>query len=278
MKIHNHLPLLIDCLSRWKNIPTEKQFTHEYAAPLAETTSDFFEDYHDVLTHLDWAEYRNHALKIDPAAEEIRLRKHIKDVESLFGFNLEGETFLIGSFHGMDGYARFDRGTHKVYLGVDENFHRPYLDILMVHELTHVARESRPEVWEGFGLNPKMTQAEFTENQPVIEHLMGEGFSCAVSEILVPGEPAWEYCYLSESSLQLIHHHRTSLNKIITDELKKPDGDYGRYYGISPSFAHYYWAWQWVKTLIRDQVGGDARKLVSRCSQDFYTHALTFKI
>src|SRR6201999_3644761 len=115
---------------------------------------------------------------------------------ALMGFKLEGEAILMGAFTAMDGYARFDRGTHRVFLGVDESHGRGrYLDVLIAHELTHVGRESRPEVGAGFGLNPRRTQAEVTESQPVVEHLMGEGFSCAVSELVVPGEPAWVYAY-----------------------------------------------------------------------------------
>ena len=232
-----------------------------------------------MLERLHWDDYRSHAIRIDPNKEEERLKRHQANVESLLGLQLQGDAFLIGSFHGMDGYARFDRGTHKVFLGVDENFHRGYLDILMAHELTHVARESRPEVWEGFGLNPKMTQDEFRESQPVIEHLMGEGFSCAVSEILVPGEPMWDYVYQTEESLALLHQNRVSLNQTVKRELLRgDDGDYGRYYGIRPRYGHYYWAWQWVKNLIRDEGRGDAKALLTRCSKDFISNALDFNV
>jgi hypothetical protein len=279
MIIHNHLPLLHDCLRRWKNLPTEKQFSQEYAEPMSTTTGDFFEGFREVLEDLDWNAYRTEALTLDAIREEKRIRKNLQKVEDLFQFQLEGEVILMGAFTAMDGYARFDRGTHKVFLGVDESHGRGlYLDILMTHELTHVARESRPEVWEGFGLNPKMTQDEFTSSQPVIEHLMGEGFSCAVSEILVPGQAPWEYAYQSEKSLKQVYKNGRSIDQMIRHELKKSNGNYGHLYGVEPLYAHYVWAWQWVKTLLAKYAGGDAKKLVARCSQDFLADALEFRL
>jgi hypothetical protein len=278
MKIHNHLPLLLSCLERWRTLPSRRQFDEEYALPLSQSVGDFFDDYHDVLEHLPWGQYRAHTLRIDPQDIEHRFRTHQAAVESLFGIPLHGDAFLIGTFHGMDGYARFEGGTHEVFLGVDENFHRGYLDILMVHELTHVARESRPEVWTGFGLNPRMTNAEFREKQPVIEHLFGEGFSCAVSELLVPGEPVWEYVYQTTESIEELHAHRRVIERLIQSELRREDGDYGNLYSIQPAYAHYYWAMQWVKTLIRERGAGDPRTLLSRCSKDFIEHALAFRL
>jgi hypothetical protein len=279
MKIENRLPLLLACLRRWDRCPTERKFVEEYARPMESCSAGFFDDFHEVLTDLNWDVYRKEALQLDPEREEARLRARIQDIETLFGFPLEGEVILMGAFTGMDGYARFDQGSHRVFLGVDESHGRGrYLDVLIAHELTHVARESRPEVWEGFGLNPKMTQAEFTESQPVIEHLIGEGFSCAISELVVPGEPAWTYAYQSQDSLARILEHGPAIDRAIWRELRDPDGDYGRLYRIKPVFAHYVWAWQWVKRLLRERCGGDPRLLVARCSKDLVEDALVFNL
>jgi len=278
MQIYNHLPLLIKCLHQWKTAPTEQQFLNDYFKPISETTGRFFQRFHESILDLDWEKYREHALKLVPEEQEARLRKHLADIENLFKFKLEGEVFLVGTFEDMDGYARFDRGSHKVYLGVDENYHRPYIDILMTHELTHVARESRPEVWEGFGLNPKMTQKEFQLYQPVIEHLMGEGFSCVVSEILVPREDPWDYVYQTKESLADLYKRGPELDRFVKKQLKDPDGDYGHYYGFHPVFAHYYWAMNWVKKVMHDFAGGDPQKLVTMSSKDFIEHALKFEV
>ena len=246
---------------------------------------DFFENFHGELEGLQWKIYRDEALRLDSVREEARVRSHLEDIEKLFGFKLEGEIILMGAFTSMDGYARFDRGGHRVYLGVDESHGRGrYLDVLITHELTHVARESRPQVWEGFGLNPKMTQDEFTESMPVIEHLMSEGFSCVISELLVPRQDPWSYAYQTQDSLDAILQHGPAIDRCVHAELRSRDGDYGnlydpdRYTPPQPVFSHYVWAWQWAKQVLDDFAGGDPRKLVSRCAKDLLNHALAFQL
>jgi hypothetical protein len=123
-----------------------------------------------------------------------------------------------------------------------------------------------------------MTQEEFTESQPVIEHLMGEGFSCAVSELLVPGEPEWTYAYQDQKSMAQISARSSSLDQAIKSEIRNPDGDYGHLYRLKPIFSHYVWAWKWVKKLLVEHASGDPRKLVSRCSKDFIEDALKFEL
>ncbi len=136
MKIHNTLPLLLSCLEKWEKIPTEKKFIEEYAVPMEQSVGNFFEDFYSALLELDWDQYRAHALKIDPKHEEVRLKKHMRDIERLFEVPLSGEVVLFGSFETMDGFARFDWGNHKVFLGVDESFDDgQYIDILTTHEL-----------------------------------------------------------------------------------------------------------------------------------------------
>jgi hypothetical protein len=291
MNVHNHLPLLLDCLRRWTERPRREQFLAEYFDPISKLVGVIFEDrgrdFYGVLEDLNWKTYRDEALTLDPPAEEARLRAHIASVEALFGFKLEGEAVLFGAFTCMDGYARFDRGSHRVFLGVDESHGRGrYLDVLLTHELTHVARESRPEVWRGWGLDPAMTHDQFTETQPVIEHLVGEGFSCAVSERLVPDEDPWTYAYQTEDGLARILAHGPAYDRAIHAEIRKSneDGDYGRLYNPKlyapgmPPLGHYAWAWQWVKSLLARRAGGDPRKLVAVCSKELIEDALAFRL
>ena len=279
MKVHNTLPLLIACLKRWETVPTEAQFIAEYANPIASVMGDFFEDFHDVLLELNWKKYRDNAITIDPDVEEARFYRNFELVENLFGFKLEGEVFLAGTFLTMDGFARFERGTHKVFLGLDESHAEGrYIDILTTHELTHVARESRPEVWAGFGLDVKMSRADFLEYQPVIEHVFGEGFSCVVSELLVPGEPAWKYTYQSAESLRLVKKRSRELDLAIKAEITDKYGDYGRLYSIRPLFSQYVWGYEWVKKILMEEALGDAKNLVARCSGDFMNSALDYRL
>ena len=291
MKIHNHLPHLLECLLRWPERPSRDEFLRAYFEPIAALVGVIFDDrgrdFYAVLEDLHWPTYREEALRLEPAREEVRLREHVAAVEAVFGFPLAGEAVLFGAFTCMDGYARFDRGTHRVFLGVDESHGRGrYLDVLLTHELTHVARESRPEVWRGWGLDPAMTHSQFTECQPVIEHVVGEGFSCAISEVLVPGERPWVYPFQTEDGLARILEHGPAYDRAIHAEVAKSnaDGDYGRLYNPAlygpgmPPLGHYAWAWQLVKRLLATRAGGDPRRLVAVCSKELVEAAMAFKL
>lgn len=280
-------------MQSWEKPPTLEQFVEGYYRELSPYVDDLFDDedvfgsdLYSLVGRMNWREYRKGVLTLDPELEEKRLLHHVKQVEDLFNFNLEGEAILFASLHCMDGYARFDRGTHRVFLGVDESHAKDhYLDILQTHELTHVARESRRSVWEGFGLNPEMTHDEFTENQPVIEHLMGEGFSCYVSELLVPCEEPWHYAYQSKESLARVYKNAKRVDQAIHQEiLLAGNGDYGRLYNPRlygpgmPPYTQYVWGWQWTKKLTQDLAGGNPRLLVERSSKEFIEHALSFRL
>lgn len=288
MQIHNQLPLLLECLRGWESPPKLAAFEREYFAPLAPWLTTVFDDAQSLyaqLLELNWPQYRAETLTLDPAFEEARVRRRLAQVEELFGLTLGGQVLLFGALTCMDGYARFHKGDHCVYLGVDESHGRgAYLDVLIAHELTHVVRETRPTVWSGWGLSLEMTHDDFTENLPVVEHLMNEGFSCVISELLVPGEDAWHYAYQSEDSLARVIEHGPAVDAVVHAELREADGDYSRLYSTRrygrqmPAFTHYVWAWQWVKHLLRTHAGGDPQLLVGRCSKDFVADALAFRL
>jgi hypothetical protein len=285
MRVWNRIPLLLECLARWERPPGAARFRSEYAEPMRDIAGGFFDDFHEVLEGLDWQAYRREALGLDPVREEARVRAHLTAVEQLFGFELSGDVLVFGAFTAMDGFARYEPAGHTVFLGVDESHGRGrYLDVLITHELTHVARETRPEVWTGWGLPARMTRSQFLQSMPVVEHLMNEGLSCAVSEILVPGEGPWAYAYQDPDSLARVLEHGPAIDRVVHAELSHPDGDYGRLYNgsaYSPrqgSLAHYVWAWQWTKHVLAQHAHGDPRKLVSRCSREFVEDALRFQL
>ena len=289
VKIYNFLPSLVECARRWEEPPAVGEFVSNYFNPMKHMIDDVFDDgavMHRLLLGLDWTSFRRELLTMDPHREEARVRKHLQDVEKIFGFKLEGEIVLFGAFGSMDGYARFEKGRHRVYLGVDESHARAdYLDILEVHELTHVARESRPDVWNGWGLNPKMTHDEFVESQPAIEHVFGEGFSCAISEMLVPCDKPWRYFYLEEEDYALIRKNASAVDEAVHREIRAGnEGDWSRLYSSTsykprlPTFTHYFWGWQWTRHLIRDRAGGDPSKLVNICSNELIEDALAFRL
>jgi hypothetical protein len=192
---------------------------------------------------------------------------------------------LFGSFAMMDGYARFDRGEHRVFLGVDESFaDGPYLDILSSHELTHVARESQPLVWTSLGLDPKMSHDDFAVSQPTIEHLFSEGFSCVMSELLNPGHGPWRYAYQSPETLDEIKKLASVIDEKIHRQLADEERSYRELYDVSgyrqqvPWYSHYVWAWKWVSHLLHDHASGDPKRLLGVPSQEFYGSALNFHL
>ncbi len=69
---------------------------------MAAVADRFFTGFSDVILDLNWESYRTEALRLDPVNEEKRLLGHLKDVERLMGFSLEGEVILCGAFTAMD--------------------------------------------------------------------------------------------------------------------------------------------------------------------------------
>jgi hypothetical protein len=292
LKVYNFAENLVRSVEKWREPPSLRDFEENYYNPMANLVEEAIgtaEEMHSLLPGLDWETYRERILKLDPAREEKRFRDNLAAVENLFGFQLEGETVLFGSLEAMDGYARFDKGSHRVFLGIDESFDQGnYLDILEVHELTHVARESRPEVWTGWGFNPKMSHQEFTQNQPSIEHVFGEGFSCTVSELLVRSDQHWDYAYQSREGLFQVLKNGASVDKVIHQNIGQSleqahDGNWGILYSPMsyqprlPMFTHYVWGWKWTRQLLQDR-GGDPKELVRVCSKEFFDHARNFKL
>lgn len=297
MNNHQMLPVFKQRIREWAQPPTKEQFLSQYVAefgglldPLLEDFSGFrgFE-FHGALENLDWPRYRAHIEKLDVDHEWQRIIQEQRNIEDLFEMRLQGDCVLFGSFGMMDGYARFHQGRHCVYLGVDESFLEDrYLNILESHELTHVARESQASVWAGFGLSLMMTHDEFVANQPVIEHVFSEGFSCAVSQWLHPEGKEHHYCYQSEDSISSVFEHREVVDSVVHRMIKgglegQKDVHYRKLYNpdlyepIQASYVHYVWALEWVKQCILD-FGGHPKHLLKRTSHDLFDHAMSYRL
>lgn len=291
MRVHNFLPQLLSALKRWDQRPSKDDFD-SFLDPMRPILQPMLDDFggrtgplYEVVEGLNWDSYRQEALLLDPVAEENRFLRIHDQVERCLGMTLTGDAVLFGAFTAMDGYARFNHGKHVVYLGVDESHGRgAYLDILISHELAHVAREPLPEIWAGFGLTPDMNHDAFVENLSVIEHLMGEGFSCVVSELLHPREPIWHYTYQTEASLKQILDHGPAIDRVIHRTLRNPNAHYQQLYNPSlyrpelPRYCHYVWAWLWTSHLLKDVASGNPRRLLKMCSKDLISDALSFTL
>lgn len=288
MKIINFLEGYQNLLKEWKEPPTRKQFEEGYLGLMQHWIDPMIQDWQNrtgeqfydwiEINGEEWPGYRDHVLLLNPVSEEKKLAKNIKSVEDKVKFKLEGEAILFGCFKIMDGYARFEQGRHRMFLGFDESYHDDvYINILTTHELTHVARESRESVWKGHGLSLSMTHDDFVKSQPVIEHLMGEGFSCTVSEALVPGEAPWRYCYQDAASYAQILQEKDRVNESIHRAIRD-QVPYHELYRVTPQFAHYAWAHLWTKALLKEKFDGKIEEMVKASSRDFVDHALNFNL
>jgi hypothetical protein len=161
------------------------------------------------------------------------------------------------------------------------------LDILIAHELTHVAREAQPEVWEGWGLSPTMSRAEFTAGYPTLEHLFNEGFACVVSQAAhaqggAGGEP-WRFVYQNAETWSQLRQPEVlrAIDAKIHAVLRDPSRSHREFYdtasygvGELPDFVHYTWAWAWAKSMCTRPLS----EMVKLCSKDWREQALAFRL
>ena len=287
----NILPSLFDCLKEWPEQPSEEQFDQIYLGQNQAVLKPLLDDFlgfrgitfYECLEDLDWKAYRKRVLShLVPEKSEANVRHQIEKVEKLLNVKLSGETVVFGAFTLMDGYARFNEGTHRVFLGLDEEFPSDECrDVLITHELTHVARESRPETWTDFGLSPKLNHDDMVKVLPTIEHLFGEGFSCLVSELLNPGLSEGSYVYQNDNSYEDAMRNAENINTVVHGILK--EGSYRELYNLNhyapevPRFAHYLWAWRWVKHLYAKH-DNDIQKLLALNTSTVIEDALQFKL
>lgn len=306
MEVINLLPHFVDCLKRWPQAPSESQVQADFVAPVEKWLAPLLSDFWDfreatlgsAIADLDWPAYRAHALGLDPAHEERRVQTQLAAVEKSLKHKLSGEIILFGAFKLMDGYARFDEGTHRVYLGADESYHQgAYLDVLYSHELTHVGRESQPEVWNGWGYPLKVPHDDLGNQIRVVEHLMSEGFSCVVSELVNPingregCEGPWSYCYQTRESYAQIAAQAEQLDvrvhRELTAEMNGEEAHFRTLYDLTTysaefaPFAHYAWAFHWVRDLVYRHPSAkgeiDASLWVGKCSKDLVDDAKKFR-
>lgn len=286
MRVLNLLGLFKECMQAWDTPPPSAEIHRRYTRTLRGHTGEDWDwlagEAHGL--EIPWTTYRARILAMDPEGQERRVRQLAAQLQERLGVPITADVVLFSSFCSLDGFARYEKGAHRVYLGMDENLEDPeYLDILTVHELTHAARETQPKVWEGWGLPPKMEREHYLNSMPTLEHLFGEGYSCALSELLIPGLPAHRYVYLEEAEETLVRANRGAVNLAVNRELRLGDqGDFGKLYNPRtyspplPTMTHYWWAHHWVREVAKHFAAGDVTKLVGQCSKDFEEHALTW--
>jgi hypothetical protein len=291
MKITNLLPHLIHCLKSWPEAPSLAVFECDYVDPHREALRGMLEDFqeyrgfslHEFIQTIDWPAYRNHVLtQVDPQKLEQAVLHELTRVESLFQVKLNQEIVIFGAFTIMDGYARFHRGRHQLYLGMDDFFSsEESRRILITHELGHLVREGKPEVWLAWGLPFVMDHAEMVKKLPTLEHVFSEGLSCLISEILNPGQNPEHYVYQTAESYQTVQVNRASVNETVHATIE--NGHYRELYNVNnyqagtPRFAHYVWAWRWLKHL-HEKEGHSIQALAQAPAKNFLESALRFQL
>jgi hypothetical protein len=186
-------------------------------------------------------------------------------VERFFGRGLDADLALIAGFGRLDGYARFERGRHTVYIGADypaEEDH--YLDLIIAHEVGHVVREGDPRTWAALGLGIDMTHEEFQERCPFEEHMLGEGLSTALSEAIFPGHGPEEYLYFTPEQYAWCAAHDAEIRAGLAAFRGTAEAHYGLYARDaiapgSPERTQYYWGYALVRKLLA--AGRDLRAL-----------------
>jgi hypothetical protein len=254
-------------------------FEHEYVEPNRQYLAPLFADMEgwsaplrDTLSGFDPARGRKALETTARRGYPDRARATVDRVEEYFGRKLDADLVLLAGFGRIDGYARFERGRHVVYIGVD--YPDPadhYLDLIIAHEVGHVYREGDPGTWTSLSLDIDMTHDQFTERCPFEEHMLGEGLSTALSEQIYPGYPLHEYLYFTREQFDWCRAYE----KDIAAALRRFRGTCEAHYGLyardaitpgSPERTQYFEGWMIVRRLV--QQGKDLRELFKKPAKE----------
>ncbi len=241
--------LIIDAYSMFI---TSSIFTKDH--PLIETLEYTSEEI------LDWQENIASEMMQETALCYLNgVHELVKKIEEFFGATLLGELILIPSMGELDGFARFDRGSHKVLLGVDfPNASLAYLKALTAHELSHVFRDHSPQVWQFTGRPlTQITRDEYLAATTGREHLISEGLATLTSQAIFPEIALQDHHYYEPEEMKWCLDHYSKIDQALTNCLSSLEPDPWKFYspGLimkgSPSRTHYYWAAQKIHTWIK---------------------------
>jgi hypothetical protein len=193
----------------------------------------------------------------------LEARNRVREIEAALcpGRELPGELHLVPSLGAFDGFARYDRGQHRVLLGVDfPDADLNYLRALTAHELSHVHRDHQPEVWGHLGKPlEKVSRAEYLEAVTAQEHLVSEGIATLFSQLLYPEIPHATHHYYEDHEWEWCVQNHSTIEDALLQCLHPPgDENVWRFYGEgsagpgSPSRTQYYWAAQRIQEWLPD--------------------------
>lgn len=163
---------------------------------------------------------------------------------------LPGEIHLIPSLGHTDGFARYDRGMHTVYLGIDHpDADLEYLKALTAHELSHVIRDHRPTTWAHLGKPlSHITRREYLDATTAEEHLVSEGLATLFSQHVFPEIDSRIHHFYDPTEWAWVTENAPHIDLVLLQELQTHDPDPWSFYGEgraahgSPGREHYFWA------------------------------------
>ncbi len=228
--------------------------------PLFNMASEWGIDLGNVEKWMKSPEYKSHQAMAEAFIKKVPEVLH--KIEEKFGEKLIGEVRLCPSLMQFDGFARYDSGSHTVWFGVDHpDADEDYLKVLMAHELSHVYRDHRPEVWAFLGKPlEKITRAEYLENMSAAEHLASEGLATLFSQAVFPEVPLHVHHYYFSEEMKWCLENSKLIEKAIFSCLKS-DQNVWKFYEDdivapnSPSRVQYFWGALRIREWLESSAG-----------------------
>jgi hypothetical protein len=261
MKIIDVYTPFLEALLKGQSIAGAIEATRPLS-PFASQAEHWSIDLHPVERAMLDPGYGAHAARTAlPYLQEVQAR--VAEIEATLcpGRELPGELHLVPSLGAFDGFARYDRGHHRVLLGIDfPDADLNYLRALTAHELSHVYRDHQPRVWGHLGKPLEhITRAEYLDAVTAREHLVSEGVATLFSQLLYPEIPHATHHYYEPHEWDWCVNNHEQIEEALFGCLHPPgDENVWRFYGEgeagpgSPSRTQYFWAAHRIREWLPD--------------------------
>lgn len=244
MLLHDHYTPFLET---WQNTKSLKKALQSSASPHLQNSAQETNPALEEHARAHWLPKSDTALAYLDQLDQTLQQIHAAAPELK---TLPGEIHLVPSQGHVDGFARYDRGHHTVYLGIDfPDADVNYLKALTAHELSHVIRDHRPETWAHLGKPlPHITRREYLDATSAEEHLVSEGLATLFSQHVFPEIDARTHHFYDPIEWAWVTANAESIDLALTRTLTDPDPDVWSFYGEgragpgSPGREQYFWA------------------------------------
>jgi HPt (histidine-containing phosphotransfer) domain-containing protein len=244
MRLHNHYTPFLD---HWEKTKSLRAALENSSVPHLQNSAQEIHPALEEHARQTWLTKAETAQAYLDALPETLARIHDAAPELK---TLPGEIHLVPSLGHTDGFARYDRGAHTVYLGIDHpDADLAYLQALTAHELSHVIRDHRPATWAHLGKPLQhITRREYLDAATNEEHLVSEGLATLFSQHVFPEIDARTHHFYDPIEWAWITANLDEIDRALIEELNAHDPDVWSFYGEgrvspgSPGREQYYWA------------------------------------